>query len=248
MVAHRTRWLLYFGNMRLRSSSDWTPTVCFGFAALLMLAIHWLIETPPGIERVMPWVFAGIAGVSAVKAAMGMKLPDGSTSYSWGDIGMAGELLFFAIGMLTFGGMGVASGLAGGEAWLISLVWGGIFLTYASWLAFRRRRTIFTTDGRMMVCFGKPFALYSRSWKTSDFSALLATTDWHYAGTLGMITSWRRAWHISAKGKRGNAYLYKCSSESDARELLVAFSKLTGIPASPLPHAKGSNESRSIAV
>lgn len=234
--------------MRLRSLADWTPTVCFGFAAFFMFVIRWLVESPPGIERAMPWVFAGIAVVSAVKATIGMRLPDESTSYSWADIGMAGELLFFSIGMLTFGGMGVASGLAGREAWLISLVWGGIFLLYAAWLAFRRRRTIFTSDGRVMVCFGKPFTFYFRSWDVSDFRTLIATTDWHYAGTLGMITSWRRAWHISAKGKRGNAYLYKCSSESDARELLTSFSKLTGIPASPLPHAKGSNESRSITI
>lgn len=234
--------------MRLRSFSDWTPTVCFGFAALFMWVIRWIVESPPGSEQAMPWVFAGIAVACGIKAAVGMGLPDKSTSYSWADIGMAGELLFFSIGMLTFGGMAVASGIAGREAWLISLVWGGVFVTYAAWLAFRRRRTIFTPDGRIMVRVGKPFTFFARTWNASDFTELIATTDWHYAGTLGMITSWRRAWHIGARGKQGNAYLYKCSSESDARELLAAFAKLTGIPAAPLPHADGSNERRSITV
>lgn len=233
--------------MRLRTPSDWSATLGFGISGMLILAIAWLVgdgnptATPTGL------LFLAIALIAGIKAAFGTKIPDGAVSYTWRDLGFDGVVAFFSIGMLTFGGLGIASVFAPGATFILpALAWGGIFAGYAIFLLTRRRRTIFTKDKRIMTHVGKPFAFFSRSWKTSNFSAIEATTEWQYAGTLGMISTWRRGWMVIAKGQK-HALLMKCDSAEEAQATVEEFSKLTGLPAAPLATTEGPNERHSIS-
>jgi hypothetical protein len=238
--------------MRIRLSGDWAAPLSFTLAGCILFIITLVnpAQAMPG-TRLLGVFYLLLALAGSFFAARGREVPDNSTYYVRGDLGMDATAILFSTGLLWFGGLALLSPFT--EPFRVgSMLFGcalGIgFLAFAYSFLMSTRLFVFTPDKRMITLLGKPFTFFRRTHEASHFSALEVRMHRAYAGTYGKITTWQRIYDVCAISPTKIIVVGAASDEISARKLLQEIHTLTGIPAHDFPSVSGKDVTQSVSV
>lgn len=231
--------------MQLRKSSDWAAAMALAFAG----AAHALFGYGYGdaISRIVAVVFAVLVVIFVAAAIRGQRLPDGALVYTWADLGLDGTAIFFSAGLLFFASSFIARIASQPPGIAVFGVALGIGFLWFAWSFVMQRQTVAISKTFIFRAAGRPMIFWQKTWQTSEFTQLEVMFDRAYAGTLGMVTTWRRAWYIQAVGRGKRITVIRCDDREDCLKTMDELAELTGLRKGEVPNPGGSDETRAIS-
>lgn len=212
---------------KLHLPGDWAPTVVFALAGVPL----YLIPAEPGAEAIpgkttLGLIFLGLAVLLGIAAFRGREIEDSAVYYYWKSLDTSfGPVVFSAL-LVFFGSNFLLMGLQELSPYL--LFFGVGFLVFVYSFTLHARITVFNKDKTFLTMIGKPWSL-TRHYSAKDFDGLAMTTDFSYAGQLGMIQSWRKHYFIFAINGKKKVLLLREYSKEGAEKSLKELARLTGL-------------------
>ncbi len=214
--------------MKIHLSGDSVAPLAFALAGLGFLTL----AQNPDPQNALPhaqalgFSYLGLSLVFLIGRFKGRSVLEGSRYFSWGDLGTSFTTVVGATLLLYFGTGFFVMSLNPFN--IVGLFTGGGFLAFAQTLLFQARLTVFTPDKKILSFIGKPWS-FRRSFKISDFHSLRTHSKMNYAGQLGRIQRWRRAFYIFAVNDKQSVLLSQDSSLEEIEKTLKDLHHKTGL-------------------